>query len=429
MTSKNLFLYDLAIVAIFKDEGKYLKEWIDYHLLAGVEHFYLYNNDSSDDYAEVLAPYVAANLVTLTDCPGKLQMFPAYDDAIAKYRFDCRYMAFIDLDEFIYPKTGQSIAEVVDEILSQNPKAAALGINWQCFGSNGQDKADYSRGVLERFTRRAPRDWFFVTEDNFQEGNLYIKSVVNPRRVEFFLSPHYAKYSSGLNSINEVGLETYCAGSHPIAADKIVINHYYTKSREEFLNKINRGCPDLLVIHRDIKMFNLRDCNDEFDDGILDYRATRADKFSLEEDEERVRRVEKSLIEILTQRSPFDAPAEFFVGKLETFLTCRAVAEKFDIKIGARSAEEYALAWIYQTLTKADLLTQAEIYQFIHELPEILSRPFPLCKKLNFLTQKVVIPSFCEALKFAGDWSARGELLQIQKLLRLLNYSKEAGDS
>ena len=38
MTDKNLFLYDLAMVAIFKDEGNYLKEWLDYHLLAGVEH-------------------------------------------------------------------------------------------------------------------------------------------------------------------------------------------------------------------------------------------------------------------------------------------------------------------------------------------------------------------------------------------------------
>ncbi|MBR0060195.1 MAG: glycosyltransferase family 92 protein, partial [Selenomonadaceae bacterium] len=103
MVDKNLFLYDLAVVAIFKDEGKYLKEWLNYHLLAGVEHFYLYNNDSSDDYAEVLAPYVKANVVTLTDFPGRLTMFPAYNDAIEKFRFDCRYMAFIDLDEFIFP--------------------------------------------------------------------------------------------------------------------------------------------------------------------------------------------------------------------------------------------------------------------------------------------------------------------------------------
>ncbi len=104
MVDKNLFLYDLAVVAIFKDEAPYLKEWLDYHLLAGVEHFYLYNNDSSDDCKKILAPYVEKNLVTLTDFPGKMMQYPAYEDAIEKFRFECRYMAFIDLDEFIFPK-------------------------------------------------------------------------------------------------------------------------------------------------------------------------------------------------------------------------------------------------------------------------------------------------------------------------------------
>ncbi len=73
-------------------------------MLAGVEHFYLYNNESSDNYKEVLAPYVEKNLVTLTEFPGKMMQMPAYDDAIDKYRFNCRYMAFIDIDEFVYPK-------------------------------------------------------------------------------------------------------------------------------------------------------------------------------------------------------------------------------------------------------------------------------------------------------------------------------------
>ena len=63
MVDKNLFLYDLAVTAILKDEGHYLKEWLDYHLLAGVDHFYLYNNDSTDNQAEVAAPYVKAGLV------------------------------------------------------------------------------------------------------------------------------------------------------------------------------------------------------------------------------------------------------------------------------------------------------------------------------------------------------------------------------
>ncbi|MBR6711558.1 MAG: glycosyltransferase family 92 protein [Selenomonadaceae bacterium] len=127
---KNLFLYDVAIVAILKNEGHYLKEWLDYHLLAGVDHFYLYDNESTDDYSEIIAPYVRAGLVTSKYFPGESMQFAAYDEAVRDYRFACRYMAFVDLDEFIYPKTAQTVAEVVDDILSGEETASGVAINW-----------------------------------------------------------------------------------------------------------------------------------------------------------------------------------------------------------------------------------------------------------------------------------------------------------
>ena len=422
MNDKNLFLYNLAVVAIFKNEGRYLREWLDYHLLAGVEHFYLYNNDSTDDYREVLAPYVEGGFVTLTDFPGKLPMYPAYDDAVTRHRFECRYMAFIDLDEFLYPKTAQSVAEVVAELLDKYPQAAALGVNWQCFGSNGQDKADYNRGVLERFTRRAPSDWIFKNGDGTDSGNIYIKSVMNPRLVDYSISPHYAIYFSELKSINTAGAETFRAGSHPIAADKLVLNHYYTKSREEYeTKKLPKGSACFVDNPYLMEDFKTYDRNEEFDDGVLKYRAARADSFTFERAEERIRRVETALLETLTQRSPANAPPEFFVGKLETFLTCRAVAELLGAKIGGRSAEEYALAWIYQTLVRADSLTQAEMDLLIKNLPDLLARPFPLSGKLKRLIQDTVIPSYCEALKTFHDWQTRAKMLYVQRLLRLIN--------
>ena len=104
MVDKNLFLYDLAVVAIMKNEGHYLKEWLDYHLLAGVEHFYLYDNESPDNQAEVVKPYVEAGLVDYFPLPGKAMQMVAYNDAVNRFKFQCRYMAFIDGDEFVYPK-------------------------------------------------------------------------------------------------------------------------------------------------------------------------------------------------------------------------------------------------------------------------------------------------------------------------------------
>ena len=104
MIDKNLFPYDLAVVAILKNEAPYLKEWLDYHLLAGVDHFYLYDNDSPDNQAEVAEPYIEAGLVDYFYLPGQKMQLPAYNDALKKFKFQSRYMAFIDCDEFVYPK-------------------------------------------------------------------------------------------------------------------------------------------------------------------------------------------------------------------------------------------------------------------------------------------------------------------------------------
>jgi len=46
----------LSICTIFKNEARYLREWIEFHRLVGVDHFYLYENRSEDDFAPVLAP-------------------------------------------------------------------------------------------------------------------------------------------------------------------------------------------------------------------------------------------------------------------------------------------------------------------------------------------------------------------------------------
>lgn len=72
-TRKSYPMYNLVICAIFKNEARYLKEWVEYHRMVGVEHFYLYNNDSTDNYKEELKYYLDNNIVTLTDVPGEKQ--------------------------------------------------------------------------------------------------------------------------------------------------------------------------------------------------------------------------------------------------------------------------------------------------------------------------------------------------------------------
>lgn len=57
----------VAICALFKNEAPFLREWIEYHLMIGVSHLYLYNNCSSDNYLAILKPYIKSGVVELFD--------------------------------------------------------------------------------------------------------------------------------------------------------------------------------------------------------------------------------------------------------------------------------------------------------------------------------------------------------------------------
>ncbi|GMO23401.1 MAG: hypothetical protein Ta2B_02600 [Termitinemataceae bacterium] len=43
------FERELSIVAIVKNEASYIKEWIEYHRLVGVDRFYIYDDNSTDN--------------------------------------------------------------------------------------------------------------------------------------------------------------------------------------------------------------------------------------------------------------------------------------------------------------------------------------------------------------------------------------------
>ena len=60
----------LSVCAVFHNESKFLKEWIEYHLLVGVDHFYLYNNSSNDRYTDILRPYLRKGVVSLVQWPN-----------------------------------------------------------------------------------------------------------------------------------------------------------------------------------------------------------------------------------------------------------------------------------------------------------------------------------------------------------------------
>lgn len=239
--------YYLAICAIAKNEGPYFKEWIEWHISKGVEKFYIYDNESTDCTKEVLQPYIESGIVDYKYWPGRKMQLPAYDDCFNTHRKDTRWLAVIDLDEFIYPVKDATIPD----FLKRMEKFSSVEINWLVYGSGGAKKKEQG-GVMERFRMHSLPD---------HRLNTHVKSIVDPRRVCTMTGCHEAARISGKSADSHgVPLKESFGDRRP-QQDVIRINHYAIKSYEEFLSKRARGRARINNV-RDFSYFDLYDLND-----------------------------------------------------------------------------------------------------------------------------------------------------------------------
>lgn len=257
------FNHEIAMVSISKNEAPYIKEWIEFHKLVGFTKFYFYNNESDDNTVEMLKPYIDSGLVEYALIKGKGRQLDAYNDAIALHKEECRWMAFLDMDEYLMPaKPFEPIYKVVSDLVSKTGKGAVgVGVNWCIYGSSFWDKKPNGL-ITENFLYRGTeKDW----------GNFHIKTICNPRMVKKYISPHYPIYKLGGYSINDSdGKRIWGWFCHDVKWQTLRINHYYCKSKEQYLQKISRGLGDR-VGEYDMKQFNDYDLNNIKDESMLVY--------------------------------------------------------------------------------------------------------------------------------------------------------------
>lgn len=240
----------LAICAIFREEAPFLAEWIEFHRGVGATHFYLYDNFSTDDFREVLAPYIRDGVVTLTHWPVKVGQVSAYRDCMRRFWRDARWIALIDIDEFLFSPSSVDIVPILDS------HRDAPGVHaWQhFFGSSGHLAAP-GGPLLEAYRMRARI-----------ETKTTAKSIVNPRAVR---QPgvHQSKYWWG-DSVDTDGGPVNDAAPKPM--DLLRINHYWSRSIADLETKIARGDASTpMPRDRDWHLAFERTLNEVEDDAIL----------------------------------------------------------------------------------------------------------------------------------------------------------------
>lgn len=219
----------LSLCLIAKDENVYLKEWLDYHILVGVEHFWIYDNESNVPLAKTIKEYIDRGWVTVNPIHGKAVQLYAYDHCIHEYGQYSKWIGFIDTDEFIVPKTTSDLKVFLKEYEAY----AGLSISSLFYASGGNQTRPLCGQIIGYQTR---------TPEALSK-NRFIKSIVQPDRVVFPISPHSFMYKEGEFCVNE-NMARVDSQFFPCNVQKIQLNHYYTRSAQEWKEKKIRGRGD-----------------------------------------------------------------------------------------------------------------------------------------------------------------------------------------
>jgi hypothetical protein len=217
----------LSVAAIYQDEARYLEEWIEFHRLVGVERFFLYDNNSSDDHRAVLADYVKDGIVVVHDWPLVPGQMQAYDDCVERHRGDSRWIAFLDLDEFLFSPTLRPLPEV----LTDYERWPGVGVNRTTFGTSGHREPPAGPVTANYLLRlEEPGEH---TEPGDPGRDRRVKCIVAPTRVIRSVNPHYFEFDDGSPIVDENSQPIDGWITDSVSLERLRINHYWSKSGAE----------------------------------------------------------------------------------------------------------------------------------------------------------------------------------------------------
>ena len=214
----------VALCCRIRDEARYLEEWIEYYLAAGIEHVFFYEKLSQDNYRDILTPYIDRGVVTLFENWPRTPVSPsAEQDSILRSINRFEWVGFIDADEFVVLRDSRSIGEFLSDYRTQ----VGVALHWYMFGSNGH-KSRPSGPVIAEYTTRA------------DGPNWHVKCFVRPECVANYRNSHSWYYRRMRHAVTETGRSVRGTFSVPPTAETAWINHYHHKSDQDYFEKAAR---------------------------------------------------------------------------------------------------------------------------------------------------------------------------------------------
>jgi len=108
----------LGICTIQRNRGKWIKEWVAFHHVVGITHFYIYLHKCTDNSKEIVTELQKSfniQCFEVSEDTVRPQLV-AYEHAYQTFGHEIDWMSFIDGDEFLYPSSANTLVDALQEL-------------------------------------------------------------------------------------------------------------------------------------------------------------------------------------------------------------------------------------------------------------------------------------------------------------------------
>jgi hypothetical protein len=220
----------LSVLTKVMQEDQYFEEWLQYHHRLGVDRFYIYDDAVSTKTEQLLRKYIDRGIVEYipqhSEKGGHSLQGEMFEHWMAHYRHDTVWISQLDVDEFLHVDVEyQGSAMLLSTLLrSVDPSTVGmLFLQRTNFGTGGHTHQPTEGGVVSNYVWKA--------RDRDGANKLMKKWIVSTQCIQRISSPHMVEMVGTQITRKK---EESCQLLKP---REISINHYGTKSTEEYLMK------------------------------------------------------------------------------------------------------------------------------------------------------------------------------------------------
>lgn len=220
--------YNLSIISMFKNESEIIEEWIIHYLKEGVNHFYLIDNGSTDNYIHILNKYSQYIDLIVDDFRSEK---PGTQNILINKHFkekiisETEWILICDIDEYVYNRENyKTISFFLDEL---QEKISQIILPWKIFSSNNNIETPNS--LISNLTMCGSKIRL--------EGG-YCKSITRTSKI-LNLECHRNSIKGG-----DIIYSNLCSikEDYNIKEQKLALNHYMFISENYYKNiKCERG--------------------------------------------------------------------------------------------------------------------------------------------------------------------------------------------